>query len=45
MLSMTRIALIEKSPPPAKPEKVPKMRRYALVRLPSKYDYLREAHD
>jgi hypothetical protein len=41
---MTRIALIEKPAPPAKPPEA-KVRRYALVRLPSKYDYLREAHD
>ena len=45
MLSMTRIALIEQPAPAAAPPKAGKVRRYALVRLPSKYAYLREAHD
>ena len=43
MLSMTRIALIEK-PATAAP-KEPKVRRYFIVRLPPKYDHLRRPHD
>jgi hypothetical protein len=41
MLPMTRIGLIEK-PVVAKNGNV---RRYVLVRLPPKYEYLRQAHD
>jgi hypothetical protein len=42
MLSMTRIALVEKPRPQAPNGKV---RRYFLVRLPPKYAHLRQAHD
>ena len=45
MPSMTPMALIE-TPPPAKPaDPRPKLRRYALVRIPPKYEYLRQGHD